>query len=216
VTADPLHTLWQHQGSPRLTGPGAPATTPGTCARCHQATDHAALLTDVISDKWTGWQDYATGDRTPRWCPPCAWGHTEPTLRHLPWLITTDHGAPATLSTLHATLTRPLPADVALLIPLTRKKHLLPAARWGLITVDDLALPWRPADADRLTVLTALRAAGFTERALGAPAPRFEHLRTLTPTQQAQVLRTWALLDPWRAFPAYLQIALLATRKDRP
>lgn len=213
ATADPLRLLWQHQGTP------VPADVsfdpgPATCARCGQDADTSAPLTGVISDKFTGWDDYATGDRNPRWCVACTWGHTEATLRHFPWFVTPERGGRLTPSLLRDLLAAPLDPTVALVVPLSRKKHLLPAARWGVITTDDVHLPWAAADADRLLLLLTLHALGFTETGLLAPAPRFEQLRTLSPDQQALVLTTWPRLAPWRNYPPLMQVALRATRKN--
>jgi hypothetical protein len=212
--ADPLRLLWQHVGSPAT--PDLPWTPgPARCARCTCSADAVGRLTDVISDKFTGWDDYATGTRVQHWCAPCAWGHVEPTLRYFPWVVTGDTGHQATPDILHTILAAPLTPDTAVVVPLSRKKHLIPAARWGVVTTDDVHLPWTATDAHLLGVLDHLRALGFGESALLAPVPRFEHLRTLPPAQQVEVMGLWTQLDPWRDYAPRMQVALRATRKEQ-
>lgn len=212
--ADPLRLLWQHLGMPAADDVTFDPV-PVTCARCGTATAESARLTAVISDKFTGWDTYANGNRDPRWCPACAWGHVDPALRHYPWFVTPETAGRANPTMLRALLSLgSLDPQTALIVPLSRKKHLLPDARWGVITTDGVHLPWTHRDADRLPLLLTLHRLGFSETALLATTPRFEHLRTLTTEQQASILRTWHLLDPWRTYPALMQIALRATRKD--
>ncbi|WP_051992197.1 hypothetical protein [Mobilicoccus pelagius] len=86
---------------------------------------------------------------------------------------------------------------MALTVPRTGRKHLLPSAMWGRIFFDDVAIPWSSADAHRLRVVERLRAAGASEADLRRPSPLWPLLRSAGGAH-TQVLSAWPLLDPWR------------------
>lgn len=165
----------------------------------------------VVSDKFTGWDDY-TQTPDPLWCVPCTWAHTAIDARVKAWRIDTAGAVEATPAVLAADLEGPLSAHVALVVPLSRQKHILPAARWGHVTVDDRVLIWGPEEAHRFTVLRWLRGLGFSEASLSLPVPRFEQFITLPATDMAHVMVRWETLSPWRQDSAYLKVACKAAR----
>jgi hypothetical protein len=215
-----LHVLWNAHGSP---APDAPCDRPGRCARCGTADDHASRIKAVVSDKFTGWDLY-TDIADPLWCRACAWGHTTMALRVRPWLITapldnspraSQTPQPPTRPELTALLSTALPHSVALTIPISRQKHILPAARWGYLTTDDRVLRWDQTEATRFHWLRTLRTHGFSETSLREPAPRFEQLITLAPAAMRETLTMWDRLGPWRADDTYLSIACIASRPPK-
>lgn len=208
---DPLRSLWHHQGRPT---PSVLEDRAGTCARCGTPTGEASRVKAVVSDKFTGWDAY-THTPDPLWCPPCTWGHTTSEVRTRPWWITPTGGHPATRDLLARLLSEPLPAHGALLVPLSRHKHLLPVARWGHLTTDDRTLTWTSTEATRFRTLRWLRRLGFSEAALHDPTPRFEVLTTVDPALMPQVLTAWADLAGWRADPTVLTVACHASRPTR-
>lgn len=206
---DPMCVLWESMGRPNPErGPG---TTPGICARCHARTDDGTRIKVVVSDKFTGWDDY-TDHPDPLWCTACVWGHTHTPLRTQPWLIGGPTPGPTTTSAVGDLLAAPLNPYCAVSVPLSRQKHIVPFARWGMVATDDRALPWGAAEQARFLHVRALRTLGFSETALMEPAPRFEQLATLPPARMAQVLAQWKTLDTWRRDPIYLRVASLVTR----
>jgi hypothetical protein len=209
-TVDPALTAWHLAGSPST---GQASRGPGRCDRCGGRTAHTVHISDVVSDQFTGWDRYATAPGQPCWCAGCAWAHSDATLRTRPHIISTSRAGVADPTLLRHTLSTPLPPDLAVIIPLSRKKHLLPAAQWGTVTTDDLALRWGRQEARLLALVEWLRARGFSEAALSEPAPRYEALVRLTAADQAHVLSAWPDLQPWRANRVLLRIALLSTRK---
>ncbi|MDI9941303.1 MULTISPECIES: hypothetical protein [Rhodococcus] len=65
-------------------------------------------------------------------------------------------------------------SDMAVVVPLRPgRKHLLPDARWGRITVDDTHLNWSESDTVRLAVMRRLRELGFTETMLRDEVPAY-------------------------------------------
>lgn len=225
---DPTRVLWEAFGSPVTDGL---ADSPGDCARCGTTTDRRARVKTVVSDKFTGWDDY-TGDRNapgtatdsdgwdPRWCGACTWAHTDQDLRVRPWIVTVERCAttPATPADLRRTLMLPLPNQTAVLLPFSRQKHLLPHAAWGHIRTDDRTLPWGPREAARFSHLLRLRSLGFSETALAEEAPRFEVLRRHPAVVMRQIFALWTGLTVWREDPVYLRAACLASRtvKETP
>lgn len=214
-TASPSIALWRALGCPSSTTKATPLNEQAPCAGCG-GPGGRFLIKAVVSDKFTGWDPY-TGDNgvtgDPAWCDGCTWAHTAVELRVRPWLITVDgqFGQPSR-EALHDMLSRPLPAHTALSVPVSRKKHLVPYLRWGEVRGDDRSLPWSPTHAGRFRLVLWMRALGFSEAALTAPAPRFEQLVALTPKQMAEVMRAWEELNAWRADTAYLDVALTASR----
>lgn len=195
------------------TAAGAPSSLSlihGRCARCGRQASLTATRT-VVSKVFTGfdsWVDPAGAGV----CPVCAWGYRTPDLRSSAHLVTRSPRSAL------STLTRPavlevltggrLTADTALVVPLKpRRKHLIPDAVWGQVTLDDVHLPWTTADTDRLLVVAYLRSRGFGTRMLEEPAPPWPVLRRQPRADLVSVMATWCQLDPWRT-PASPWLAL--------
>jgi hypothetical protein len=171
------------------------------------------LTAAVISKSFTafdGWTN-VTGAGL---CSPCAWGYTEPTLRISSHLADRSVGTFTRLSTLEvgAILHYPIPHDQALVVPLRPgRKHVLPTAVWGRVTVDDGAISWTTADVDRFKLLVQFRDQGFGPRLLSEPAPAWPILRRLTPIDRRHTMATWPALAPWRVRPQWLRLAIYAS-----
>lgn len=204
---DVTTAAWMAAGCPRLRNPGR-----GSCARCARP-ELAAAVRDVVSGNFTGWDDWIN-PASAGLCGSCAWAYREPCLRLLPTLVRAAgpdliHPGPQDLAGL---LRQPVPPGAALIIPLRPgRKHLLPAARWSRISIDDGPLPWGPADAARLQAMQRLRQAGFGTRMLAAPAPAYPVLRRLPSAARAAVLADWDLLRDWRQRPPWLHLAAYVT-----
>lgn len=187
----------------------------GRCARC----DEARGLVDVrqiLSRSFTA-RDSWLHPGGPGLCSACSWAYRELRLRRLPHIVqqtplTLTALTPATLS---QALARQVSARAAITVPRSGRKHLLPGARWGLILLDDIAVPWKAADATHLDLVHDLRALGANDDDLRQPAPPWPLLRTAGP-DRGHLLATWTHLRRWRQQrPAHLEIALIATRHSR-
>lgn len=209
TSIDPLWVLWHASGEPVPTK--APRDRAGTCSRCGAFDDHASRVKAVVSDKFTGWDAY-TRHPDPLWCTACAWGHSEGSLRTQSWRIGGGRTIRATRTTLATELAQPVPPLVSLVIPVSRHKHLLPAARWGVITTDERHLIWEHDEAHLFKTVVWLRGLGFNEAALREPTPRFEVLTRSNGALMGLVLQRWADLTPWRQDPAYMDVAFLGSR----
>jgi hypothetical protein len=207
---DVLEVAWRATGQP---DPGVPLGTPGTCVRCLRATVGAAL-DQVVSGKYGDW-DRLPGRAAPGtlvWCSPCAWGHRHRPLRTRPHLLGPDRCEPLTTAALQATLAGPVGATAAVIVPLSRHKHLAPFAAWGAVTTDDATLHWTSQDARLLAVVVRLRAVGVPAAALSHPDPPVAALARLPVARRAEALSRWSELDPWRRRLPWLEVAVRATR----
>lgn len=203
-------------------GAGAPAAglrrQRGRCARCSDTDGAGAPAGTVVSGVFTSHDSWH--DPTGAWlCAACVWGYRTSRLRLVPHLVTADPpGLDAlTFAAVAERLTRgPVAAGSALTVPLRPgRKHLMPAACWGRVTVDDTALAWTVADAARLAATIRLRTAGFTSRQLAQPAPAWPVLRRLTGALRADVATDWEALRPWRTSPPWLNLAVAVTSVTR-
>ena len=205
---DVLHAAWRGRGMP--TPPGL-AFTAGRCARC-DTSGPVTPAGDVVSAKWTGWSSWRTAVN-PALCAACSWGYRTVELRAGAFLITDEPSmTPLTPDGLLDALASPLGPDRSVVLPLHRnRKHVLPDARWGRLCVDDAALDWTTADADRLRTMNRLRGLGFSTSAMARPAPPFSVLRRQDAGSYADILRWWDELRPWRPETPWFAAAALAT-----
>ena len=206
---DVLTAAWTAAGRPL---PAVPAGA-GRCARCSTSSTGLTPVRQVLSTSFTGydtWDDPGRGGL----CPACTWGHTTPALRATAHHLTRTGPRlrPLSRPALAARLGAPLSCDEALVVPLRPgRKHLLPDATWGRITLDDLTLPWTPQDVIRLQAVRRLRQAGFGSRMLTAPAPAWTVVHRLPAARRTAVMDDWSRLQVWRDRPPLLAFALHAT-----
>ncbi len=148
-------------------------------------------------------------------CGACAWSFVTDALRRLPHVVAQDPPALQVTSLLELgqLLSRPVEGSVAVTVPSRPgRKHVLPAARWGHVTLDETPLVWTTADAARLAAVSRLREAGATPNALSRPAPPWTLVRGHGRAREA-IMTDWEILAPWRERPQWLTVALLATPK---
>lgn len=193
TTETVLDVAWVAAGSP-----AAGAVEAGTCARCG-TTGKVVALGTVVSKNYTdfeGWID-ATSKAV---CSTCSWALSNGDLRRVPHIVQPGVCSSADLAEVRDLLAAgELPADAAVIVPLRPgRKHLLPRARWGCVTSDDLTMRWSAQDAHRLRQMAQLRAWGFTTVELKAAAAPFEAIRRVDVNLWSLVLDTWEDLAPWR------------------
>lgn len=207
---DVLTAAWTAAGEPGRTH-GA-----GLCARCGKE-GASVPVRRVVSRNFTGWDgwDSPTGSGL---CAACAWAYRTPELR----LQTLEvRRGPAKLrrldpSGLALVLSEPIAATLAVTLPLRGRKHLLPAAQWGRICVDDVCIPWGSGDVERLAIMQGLRRLGFGPRMLSEPVPHYGLLRDLPADRRVAVIEQWRALAPWRQRLLWLKVAVAATNPPKP
>ena len=193
-----LTAAWSGSGAPASSASGG--LGPGRCARCGTEANLTPTRA-AISKSFTGFDDWA--DPSGRGlCAGCAWGYSTPALRAVPHLITQS---PAGMHLLSRSETGrllgagPLAVDRALVVPLRPgRKHILPTAAWGRVSVDDAQLAWTEREVRLLGVVVRLRELGFGSRMLAEPAAPYSVLSGLPAEARAEVMDDWALLDAWR------------------
>lgn len=205
-----MTTAWRAAGAPVRSD----IAVSGVCARCGQRGELTSARA-VISKSFTGFESWVDPSGLGL-CPSCCWGYATPELRLVPHLVTVEPAALTALSKADVSALLAaggLAAGQAVIVPLRPgRKHLLPTAHWGRVTVDDAHLSWNVDDARRLQTVQQLRDLGFGTRMLGAGAPPFTALRKLPAQQWSTVIDGWAQLDPWRAGPSpWLALALHIT-----
>ncbi|SKT84830.1 Uncharacterised protein [Mycobacteroides abscessus subsp. massiliense] len=196
--SDPAAAAWAAAGSPSI---GTPTPNAGPCARCGISGPTIASA-NIISEKFTGFDAWPYGTR--RLCPPCAWAYsfqptTAPAMLISPGSVTEYANGGDLIQTL---ATGALPASAAVVLPTSRRRHILPTAQWGHLATDGLVLRWDPVAASRLSGMAWLRTdVGATWPQLHHEAPPARLLSSRPARQWTQILNTWTLLQPWRSVP---------------
>jgi hypothetical protein len=209
---DVLTTAWIAAGRPAMQG-----TLTGTCARCGRVNVALTATRAVVSKTFTAYDSWHHPSG-PGLCSSCTWGFRTAALRLKAHLVTVE---PLELRQMQPAdvgqyLDRALPADVALVVPLRPgRKHLLPGAVWGRVTLDDAHLPWSAEDACRLAAARRLRCYGFGSRMLAAAVPPWSVLRRLPRNYWTGVMTNWEALAPWRARRPWLELAVYATMREQ-
>lgn len=170
----------------------------------------------AVSDNFTDY-DLGRGQATDNHiCMACCWVFRTKPLRLRPVAYTrTGHHVLDQPSKLYAALATPIGYDRAVSISVGRQKHAAPWADWGTLRTERLNDVWDQTDVDRLAVLADLRALGFNERALADPDFPY-HIARKTDRNPLDLHDQWMALEDWRTNRRHcLDIALLATRKDK-
>ncbi|MDV6247053.1 hypothetical protein [Rhodococcus opacus] len=214
--AAPVDVVWAAYtaavGTPDVAG--APDTRAAGCARCGLTTAVMSPVGQVVSRRFTGYESW-TNLAGRSLCEVCVWVYRHRSLRTDAHIVTRDPVTltPANPALLQQVFSTSVGADTAVIVPLRPgRKHLLPDARWGTVTVDDAQLSWTSADAHRLVVMRRLRAHGFSERMLGDDTPAYPVLNRVAADQWPQVFDDWNHLAPWRQAAPWFEVGLRATR----
>jgi hypothetical protein len=206
--ADPLRIAWRNFGQSWKST--ADKNLIGSCGRC-QNLERLTAFKDIISHNFTGWG--AVDPSALGLCDPCAWGYRDPMMRIMPTIIHRDGRAIiATQEQLRFILSMSFPPDVAVSVPYSGSKHILPSAQWGMVVSDDGPLSWRSTEAGLTDIVSALRTLNINESELMEPAPPAEAVFTLSTDtdKMIELLDLWAKLRVWQKGP-HLRIAIAGT-----
>lgn len=211
---DVLTAAWTASGWPVV---DEASLGPGDCARCATST-HLVPVRRAVSKSFTAYDAWSNPSGSGL-CQACTWAYTTTSLRAGTHLI---GRAPATMrpvsrsAAAEVLLAGALSAEAALAVPLRPgRKHVLPAAAWGRVAVDDVAVPWSSSDASRLRHVVELRGLGFGSRMIAEPAPPYAVLSGLDRSLWPVVLHAWRQLSPWRSPDnPWLHLALHLTTPD--
>lgn len=186
------------------------------CAMC--ATPASTAATDVVSSNFTDLDLWRSRGSQPMLCDDCASRYRDPALRRSPHRIDREGCHPLTYADCASLLSAPLPADVAVTVPIGGRKHIWHHAVGGHVTTDNLPRHlWTDSCATRLSAVRQLRTLGFGEAAIAELSPRWPVLSRLNPHDRQMALALWDTLADWRTiWTPLLAIAIRATRTDKP
>lgn len=202
---DVLSCAWVANGAP----PAPNASQWGRCARCSRAAALTATR-QVVSKAFTALDQWAEPAGFGL-CATCSWSYTTPMLRSQPHLVT-QHPTMTVLGLAQVyqlLASQPLEPTTALVVPLRPgRKHLLPQATWGRVTIDNIALPWSVGEVWLLGLVGQLRRLGFGSQMIAQPAPAWPVLRRHPQNLWPDIQSAWSELNPWRPQSPWLELAL--------
>lgn len=110
----------------------------------------------------------------------------------------------------------PVPDIGAVIVPLTRQKHVVLGARWGCWSTDHGTVYVGSDEVDSVAALVTLRAAGVGEAEIGEPLPR-PQLVAKTGLALGELLDLWSRSDRVRVGQPHILAAIvrLTRRRDR-
>lgn len=207
---DVLQAAWVAAGQPT-----PKAGVDGQCARCSAV---GPVHRGGVKDNAAGFDGWAHPGRD-RLCAACHWGRRTPELRAANWLVTSSPELRRVQrSDLPTLLAQPVPPDQAVAVVLrARRKHVLPAARWGHVAIDDLPARWRQREADLFATVGRLRELGASRTEMLLPAASWRLVQRTPPADWPWLQQAWENLRPWRS-PDHplMTVSLYATDHLRP
>lgn len=191
----------------------------GRCGRCGE-DGPTVTVTRILREKFTGFDAWPFGTR--RLCTPCAWAYSRPPTTVPAMMISTstvtEHPKGIGLAAVLAS--GALPTTHAVVLPTSRRRHILATAEWGHLATDGLVTSWDSAAASRLTDLAMLRPTVTTwvrtqaskttngrqialdiDRVLLREMPPYPLLATQPRDGWQRFLAAWTALRPWRSIP---------------
>lgn len=205
--------LYRAEGKPVLDKAGEPREGL-SCGNCRARTT-VVSAGSVLTSRFGSWDDIIVGAEGERFlCLPCAWTYRSVPLRRSVTLVTTGPSlARPTGAQVRTLLQGPLPADVALIVPLSGKRIVAPRARWGQVAVDTGPFTWSASHARLLRLAVRLRGWGFGEKAMAESAPPFEILSRIRLDAHDDIRGAWREFEPARADKTMLGCYLRLSRE---
>lgn len=206
MLTDPAAAAWRAAGSP-----GIQVAASGRCGRCG-ADGPTTASSRIISNRFTDFDAWPYGSR--RLCAVCAWAYSRrPTAQ--PAMVITANAVTeySTLTPIAELLAAGALIDTAsAVVPITRRRHILPTAQWAHLATDGLVVRWDDAAAKRLQSIRMLRLDfDVTWSELSNPAPPAKALKGRPPETWSALLAAWSELQPWRRIPPLWACARLLT-----
>jgi hypothetical protein len=227
MLSDPAAAAWVAAGRPAV---DAPEPVAGRCGRCGE-DGPTVTSSRIVSWKFTGFDAWPFGSR--RLCVPCAWAYSRSPAVVPAMMITTttvtEHPKAVGLAAVLAA--GALPATQAVILPSTRRRHILATAEWGHLATDGIVTAWDWVAASRLADLGMVRPAVAAwvraqatksmngrrialeiDRVLLREMPPYPLLAAQPREGWPQFLAAWTALQPWRAVaPLWVAARILVT-----
>lgn len=213
IQASVTEALYQARGKPDFDKPARFETT-RMCGNCLDRKV-VAPASKVLTSQFGSWDNVAQDKDGGRWlCLPCATTYRATDLRRRTSIIKQDATLERPdLAALRVVLSGPIPADTAVIVPLSGKKIIAPNARWGMLVSDTGLLRWTGRHKRLMGCAVALREMGFPESSLREDSPAFPILASLPVEQHEEVRSMWREMKPIRDDKTILPLFLFLSRK---
>lgn len=213
--------VYQFEGNPSVDKP-VTFDHEAVCGNCERRSK-TARASKVLSSQFGSWDAIIETPTGGRWlCTPCAWAYRSVPYRRTPAIITLEDEENgmgrvewASKADLVEALSRPISSRMALSIPLSGKKMVLPTARWGMVATDTRMIQWSPRNHRQLRAALELRGLGVGEPALADPSPPYYLLDKTDPVDHPRIKELWAVLQPVRDDKTMLPFIQNVSRKDK-
>lgn len=214
--------VYQFEGKPSVDKP-VTFEHEAVCGNCERQS-LTAPAKKVLTSQFGSWDSIIESPAGGRWlCSACAWAYRSVPYRRTPSIITleeTGNGVSgkvewASKADLVQALSQPTPSNVALSIPLSGKKMILPVARWGMVATDTKVFRWSPRNHRQLQAALELRRMGTGEPALADPSPPYYLFDKTDPAEHSRIRELWAVLKPVRDDKTMLPFIQNVSRKDK-
>lgn len=188
---------------------GQPEPGDESCSRCGRRGCATVPSRQVVSRKFTAYDDWAQPGG--ELCQVCAWGLGGAGLRSSILAIEPGQIRELDSSTLAELLSHPVDDRTAVVLPLRPgRKHLVPAARWGHVVVDDVAVRWGGPEVILRAEMAWLRARDFSVAMIHDGNLDAGLLRRIPTDELADILESLERVRRWRRSPHW-QIAVRAS-----
>lgn len=214
--------VYQFEGNPSVDKPVI-FDNASICGNC-KTPSKTAPASRILTSQFGSWDVIMEDPKGGRWlCEPCAWAYRSVPYRRSPAVVTVDGADDGAVSKvmwanradLVQMLSRPIPSTMALSIPLSGKKIVLPTARWGMVATDTRVMRWTSRNHHQLQAALELRALGAGESALAEPSPPYFLLDKTELDQHARIKFLWDVLRPVREDKTMLPLFQNLSRKDK-
>ena len=143
----------------------------GRCGKCRTVTLLPFRSKDVVSEKFTSWEDFDSGEEsTGMLCETCAWCYKE--NKTFTWVADRNEsfcwfGKPAEGDSFPVNiLTSPVGNSTAVAVSLSGRKHVLPYLRWGMVTTEHGSFPWGEEHAKLYRICLSVVLEGYEKQVL--------------------------------------------------
>lgn len=214
--------VYQFEGNPSVDKP-VMFDHAAVCGNCETAS-LTAPASKILTSQFGSWDAIIEDPKGGRWlCDSCAWAYRSVPYRRAAAIVTLSEAGEgmggkvewATKADLVQALSRPIPSNMAISIPLSGKKIVLPTARWGMVATDARLLRWSPRNHRQLKAALELRALGTGEVALAEPSPPYYLLDKTDTGDHPRIKMLWDALKPVRDDKMMLPLIQNLSRKDK-
>lgn len=166
--------------------------TPTRCVRCSQeGISQAVPLDKVASNKFTDWDKLASTSKNAHLCSSCAWAYAELSNRLTRLVITPEKVHFLESNEASAYLFNPEKwKGISVVIPVSGKKHVLPYARWGVLSHDNGELPLTGTLLNQVASMWYLRSVGTSENAI-----KTREMVLLSTADPLMLLAAWQTIE---------------------